>query len=613
MSQTVEATPDLLRFLVAGSVDDGKSTLIGRLLYDLKAIHEDHLVSIAKASQGRESGLDLSLVTDGLRAEREQGITIDVAYRYFSTPRRKFIIADCPGHEQYTRNMATGASTAEVMVLLLDVTKGVLSQTRRHAHIASLLQIPHVIAAINKMDLVNFDHATYKRTCDDLYSMMAALGFETVRCIPVSALEGDNVVSTSPRMNWYNGITLLRALEESPVLPLAHQRPFRLPIQLVLRSQNSRTYAGQVASGRLRTGQELLVMSSGTRVHVDSIRIGEQSVSEAFTPSSITVSLIEDVEVARGDMLADKLEPATAARRITATLVWLSSRSLLLNARYLMKHTSRTVGGSITAINGRVDIDTFQKIQASELHLNDIGDVEIELRQPIFCDAYSANRNTGSFILIDPTDNSTVAAGMISHIHPDGSWDKQPESGEGSVVWFTGLSGAGKSTIAREVYNELWARGIKVELLDGDDIRKDLNKDLGFSQQDRAENIRRIGAIAALLARNGVVVLVSAISPYRAGREEARRRFPNFLEVFVNTPLSVCEERDPKGLYRKARAGLIPSFTGLDHPYERPIAPEIECRTNEETLTECTHKVLSALLHRTPAKSSEAPASNLPR
>ncbi len=609
MSQVVEATPDLLRFLVAGSVDDGKSTLIGRLLYDLNAIHEDHLVSIAKASHGRESGLDLSLVTDGLRAEREQGITIDVAYRYFSTPRRKFIIADCPGHEQYTRNMATGASTAELMVLLVDATRGVLSQTRRHAHIASLLQIPHVIAAINKMDLVDFDQVIYEKTCVDLHTMMATLGFESVHCIPVSALEGDNVVNTSPRMGWYRGMSLLQALEESHVQRLVEKRPFRLPVQLVIRSQSLRQYAGQIASGKLRTGQELVVMSSSTHVHVDSIRIGELNVSEAFTPSSISVSLTEDAEVARGDMLVDKAEPATAARRITATLVWLSSRPLLLNGRYLIKHTSKTVGGSIASINGRVDIDTFQKVQASELQLNDIGDVEIELRQPIFCDAYSANRTTGSFILIDPSDNCTAAAGMISHIHPDASWDKQPDSAEGAIIWFTGLSGAGKSTIAREVYNELWARGVKVELLDGDEIRKDLCKDLGFSQEDRDENIRRIGVVASLLARNGVVVLVSVISPYRTGREEARRRFPKFLEVFVNAPLSVCEERDPKGLYRKARKGLIPRFTGIDDPYERPISPEIECRTDEETLTECTHKVLSALLRRrTPMQASGAQA-----
>ena len=612
MSQVVEATPDLLRFLVAGSVDDGKSTLIGRLLYDLNAIHEDHLVSIARASHGRESGLDLSLVTDGLRAEREQGITIDVAYRYFSTPRRKFIIADCPGHEQYTRNMATGASTAELMVLLLDVTKGVLSQTRRHAHIASLFQIPHVIAAINKMDLVDYDRGIYEKTREELHAMMAALGFETVQCIPVSALAGDNVVTNSPRMSWYRGMSLLTALEESPVLHLVEKRPFRLPIQLVLRSQNSRQYAGQIASGGLRTGQELIVMSSATRVHVDSIRIGEQAVSEALAPSSVSVSLSEDVEVARGDLLSDRDTPPTAAQRITATVVWLSSRPLLLNGRYLIKHTSRTIGSSVTGINARVDIDSFQKISASALNLNDIGDVEIELRQPIFCDPYSANRTTGSFILIDPTDNSTAAAGMISHIHPEGSWDKFPESGEGAIVWLTGLSGAGKSTIAREVYNELWARGIKVELLDGDDIRKDLNKDLGFSQEDRVENIRRIGAIAALLARNGVIVLVSAISPYRAAREEARRRFPNFLEVFVNAPLAICEERDTKGLYRKARKGLIPSFTGLDHPYERPISPEVECKTDEETLIQCTHKVVNALMRLVPTKAWGAQSGSGP-
>ena len=609
MTQVVETTPDLLRFLVAGSVDDGKSTLIGRLLYDLDAIHEDHLVSIAKASHGHDSGLDLSLVTDGLRAEREQGITIDVAYRYFSTPKRKFIIADCPGHEQYTRNMATGASTAELMVLLVDVTKGILSQTRRHAHIASLLQIPNVIAAINKMDLVDFDEATYKRACDDLSTMAATLGFGSVQCIPVSALKGDNVATASTHMSWYRGMSLLQALEEATVKRLVHKRPFRLPIQLIVRSQRSRLYAGQIASGKLRTGQELVVMSSSASVHADSIQIGEQFVSAALAPSSVAVSLSEDVEVARGDMLAEKGSPPTAARRLTATVVWLSGRTLQVNARYLIKHTSKTVGGSITGINARVDIDTFQKLPSTALHLNDIGDVEIELRQPIFCDAYSSNRGTGSFILVDPADNSTAGAGMISHIHPEGAWDKLPASAEGAIVWFTGLSGAGKSTIAREVYRELWARGVKVELLDGDELRKDLCKDLGFTQEDRDENIRRIGVVSSMLARNGVVVLVSVISPYRTGREEARRRFPNFLEVFVNAPLSVCEARDPKGLYRKARQGLIPRFTGIDDPYERPISPEIECKTDEETLIQCTHKILTALMdRRVPVKSSGAEA-----
>ena len=428
MTQIVETSPDLLRFLVAGSVDDGKSTLIGRLLYDLNAIHEDHLVSIAKASHGHESGLDLSLVTDGLRAEREQGITIDVAYRYFSTPRRKFIIADCPGHEQYTRNMATGASTAELMVLLVDVTKGVLSQTRRHAHIASLLQIPNVIAAINKMDLVDFDQTTYKKVCDELHTMAATLGFESVQCIPVSALKGDNVAATSPRVTWYRGRSLLHALEEAPVQRLVHRRPFRLPIQLVVRSQDSRLYAGQIASGKLRTGQELVVVSSSASVHVNSIQIGEQVVSEALAPSSVAVSLSEDVEMARGDMLAEKGSLPTVARRVTATVVWLSSRPLQLNGRYLIKHTSKTVGGSVIRINARVDVDTFQKIPSSALDLNDIGDVEIELRQPIFCDAYSSNRSTGSFILVDPADNITAGAGMISHIHPEGTWEKFPDS-----------------------------------------------------------------------------------------------------------------------------------------------------------------------------------------
>jgi len=478
----------------------------------------------------------------------------------------------------------------------------VLTQTRRHSHIASLLQIPHVVVAVNKMDLVDFDEGVYEKTCMDLQAMMASLGFESTQFIPVSALHGDNLVGRSQRMKWYRGISLLQALEDTPTLDLVEKGAFRLPIQMVVCSGGSRHYAGQVASGSLRTGQELVVMSSSRRVHVDSIRIGAELVSEALTPSSVSVCLAEQVEMGRGDMLADKESIPTAAHRVRATMIWLGNGPLALNGRYLIKHTSKTVGGSVTALHGCVDIDTFRTVQASSLKLNDIGDVEVNFRQPIFCDAYSSNRRTGSFILIDPADNSTAAAGMISHIYQDAPSEKT-DTGEGAIVWFTGLSGAGKSTIAREVYNNLWAQGIRVEMLDGDEIRKDLSKDLGFSQEDRVENIRRIGVIATMLARNGVVVLVSAISPYRTGREEARRRFPRFLEVFVNAPLSVCEERDTKGLYRRARQGLIPGFTGLDHPYERPISPEVECRTDEDTLPECTHKVITAVLEQLPKKS----------
>jgi bifunctional enzyme CysN/CysC len=587
-----------LRFLAAGSVDDGKSTLIGRLLYDSQGIYEDQLLSIRRASERHTTRLDLSLVTDGLRAEREQGITIDVAYRYFSTDRRKFVIADVPGHEQYTRNMATGASSADLMVLLLDVTKGVLSQTRRHAHIGSLLGISHVVVAINKMDLVGFDELPFQRACGALEQLIASLGFTSSTFIPISALDGDNVVTRSHRMRWYSGPSLLEFLEEVPVRRTLEAKRFRLPIQLVVRSRDGRQYAGQVVSGVLRRNQEVILMSTKSRARVQSIMVGPENVSEAVAPCSVAISLEDDFDVSRGDMLAEVDETPQAVQQFRATLVWLDNAPLREGTRYFLKHTTRTVCAFIKIIAHRIDIDTFERVGSKTLSINDIGDVEIETHNPIFCDPYSANHATGSFILIDPMDNRTVGAGMISHLYYGAPAAASNRDEEGAIVWLTGLSGAGKTTISGEVHTELLARGLKVEVLDGDVVRTDLSRNLGFTKEDRDENIRRVGFVAGLLARNGIVVLVSAISPYRTGREEVRKRFPTFLEVFVNAPLSVCEQRDPKGLYKKARSGLLSDFTGVHNPYERPISPEVECKTDQETLRESVDKVVAALLAR---------------
>ncbi len=604
MNQAEHGSCSLLRFLAAGSVDDGKSTLIGRLLYDSSGIYEDQLASIRRASEHHIHGLDLSLLTDGLRAEREQGITIDVAYRYFSTPKRKFIIADVPGHEQYTRNMATGASTADVMVLLIDVTRGVLSQSRRHAHIGSLLGMSRIVVAVNKMDAVGFDEQAFRAVCKELEKLMASLGFMSSTFIPVSALHGDNVVVKSRQMPWYDGPCLLEFLEDVPARQSLKTKSLRLPIQLVIRSNEDRGYAGQILSGNLRKEQEVVVMSSQSRTRIRDIVIGAKALLEATAPRSVVVSLYDHLDVGRGDMLVEGGDPAVAVQRFCATLIWLGKTPLRRGDRYFLKHTTNTVCGYVRTIFHRVEIDTFERVESESLQINDIGEVEIETHKPVFCDPYSTNRATGSFILIDPANNYTVGAGMISHVYPGELRTGTKAVDGGAVVWFTGLSGAGKTTICKEVHTELLARSLRVEILDGDVVRRDLSRNLGFSKEDRDENIRRIGYVASLLARNGIIALVSAISPYRTGREEARKRFPTFIEVFVNAPLSVCEQRDPKGLYRKARAGLLSGFTGLHDPYERPFFPEVECKTDQETLRESVDKVVVALLSRLGLRST---------
>jgi len=594
-------------------VDDGKSTLIGRLLHDSGAVYEDELASLVKISSAKGSPFDPSLITDGLKAEREQGITIDVAYRYFSTPRRRFIIADVPGHEQYTRNMVTGASTADAAVVLIDARKGVLPQTRRHTYIAWLLGIRTIIVAMNKMDLVGFDQERFERIRESFTRFAASLHLERLHFIPMSALNGDNVISRSQHTPWYQGLSLLETLESVHVPEDQVQRHFRFPVQTVIRANRDfRGYAGRIASGRIRQDEGVLILPSQTPATVASIANYKREMRDAFAPMSVVVSLKEHIDLGRGDMLCDIKNPPQLTKRFHAQLIWMSTSRLRVNEPYLIKHTTQTACMTVVRLRHKIDIHSLDRLSAETLELNEIGEAEIETHKPIFCDAYCDNRSTGNFIVIDPVHNTTLAAGIITQPKIEQRTDTELRtsfsgfSGEGSglTVWLTGLSGAGKTTINEAVYTELLARGIRAEMLDGDIVRKHLSRELGFSRVERDENIRRIGFVAQLLARNGVVALVSAISPYRGVREEIRAGVGNFLEVFVNAPLDVCERRDPKGLYKKVRAGEISGFTGVDDPYEPPLSPEVECRTDLENIKESVDKVLSAILGRFAAGKS---------
>lgn len=595
---------DLLRFLTAGSVDDGKSTLIGRLLYESNGIYDDQLSSVKKASAAKNLELDLSLLTDGLRAEREQGITIDVAYRYFATPKRKFIIADAPGHEQYTRNMATGASTAELAIILADARKGVLRQTRRHTLIASLMGIRQMIVAINKMDLVDFDQQTFEDIRQQFNEFSAEMGGIDFHFVPLSALQGDNVIRPSSRTPWYQGPSLLHLLETLPASP-PRDEALRFPIQSVVRpNQDFRGYAGRVGSGSARPGLQVLALPSRQRTTIKEVILYDKRLESADSGRSVVVTTTDHIDLGRGDMLVEADAPAVAASRIRASLIWLSHRPLHKDTRYLLKHTSKVIVSKVHSLNHKVDVNTFAKVESDSLQFNEIGEVELDLHSPIFCDPYQKNRVTGSFIVIDPFHNDTVAAGMI--VAPisdrpgevtDGSYaSSEVARQQGLTVWFTGLSGAGKTTICRAVATELLAHGLQVEVIDGDVIRNYLCKDLGFSKADRDENIRRIAFVAQLLTRNGAIVLVSAISPYRAARDAARQSIKDFMEVYVNTPLAVCEVRDPKLLYKKARAGKITGFTGIDDPYEPPLSPEIVCNTDQESTRESASRVVERVL-----------------
>jgi bifunctional enzyme CysN/CysC len=604
---------DLLRFLTAGSVDDGKSTLIGRLLYESNSIYEDQLSSVRKASVAKNTELDLSLLTDGLRAEREQGITIDVAYRYFSTPRRKFIIADAPGHEQYTRNMATGASTAELAIILVDARKGVLRQTRRHSLIAWLMGIRQMIVAINKMDLVEFDQQAFSSIREQFLDFAKTLDNVSYHFVPISALEGDNVIRPSTRMPWYDGDSMLHLLETLPVSGVRNGA-LRFAIQNVVRpNQDFRGYAGQVGSGITTVGQEVIALPSRQRTKIKEILLHDSKLQEVGPGRSVVLTTVDHIDLGRGDMLVSADSAPTFSSRIRAHLVWLSHTSLHKDTRYLIKHTTKVLCGKIGKLNHKVEVNTFAKLEADSLQFNEIGEVVLDLQSPIFCDSYRENRSTGSFIVIDPITNDTVAAGMIIEPIVDGGRGEASDSSyagsevgrqQGLTVWFTGLSGAGKTTICRSVATELLAHGLQVEVIDGDVIRNYLCKDLGFSKEDRDENIRRIAFVSQLLTRNGAIVLVSAISPYRAARDGARQSIGDFLEVYVNTPISVCELRDPKLLYQKARAGKISGFTGIDDPYEPPLAPEITCNTDQESTRESSSKIVAAVLEYLSPKSN---------
>jgi bifunctional enzyme CysN/CysC len=585
-------TEGLLRFNTAGSVDDGKSTLIGRLLHDSHAVYEDQLLAAARASR---NGLDLAFLTDGLRAEREQGITIDVAYRFFSGQGRRFIVADTPGHEEYTRNMATGASTANASLILVDASKGVLPQTVRHSYIAWLLGIREIVVVVNKMDLVDFNQQGFLTVQHQFQRVAQKMPGAQIYFIPVSAVDGDNIVHRGDRMRWFEGLTLLEYLESVSAGDQAEDAPFRLPIQYVIRSRGARGYCGRIVAGSVAVRDEVLILPSGKRTRVARIPSFDHDLNEAYAPMSVSLCLEDQVDVGRGDMLVNPDRPPKSARSFQARLVWMSDAPLDTSRPYLIKHTSQIVCANITRVLSRLDVQAVIEEPAAELKLNDIGLAEVETHRPIFCDPYRENRETGGFIVIDPVSNLTLAAGMIESVHERKQVMHSASGNIGITVWLTGLSSSGKSTLCQAIYERLWARGYRVEQIDGDEVRRNLSRELGFSKEDRDENIRRIGFLAELLTRNGVVSLVGAISPYRAVRDEIRNRIGNFLEVYVNAPLAVCESRDVKGLYRRARAGEITSFTGIDDPYEEPLEPDVECRTDLETIAESADKVVDAV------------------
>ena len=587
-----EAKP-LLRFITCGSVDDGKSTLIGRLLYDSKRLFDDQLAALEKDSrrhgtQGER--IDYALLLDGLAAEREQGITIDVAYRYFDTDKRKFIVADCPGHEQYTRNMATGASTADLAVVLVDARKGLLTQTHRHSYIVSLLGIRHVVLAVNKMDLVDFDEAVFARIATDYRALARRLGIAEVTCIPLSALEGDNLSSRSTRTPWYNGPALLEHLEQVQVDAQEGGGSLRLPVQWVNRPhQNFRGYAGTLAAGEVKPGDEVIVLPSARRSRVSRVLDAEGDVASATAGQAVTLTLADEIDISRGDVIAAAGDPPEVADQFAAHLLWMSDAPLLPGRPYWLKIGARTVSATVTEIKHRIDVNTQEHLAAKLLELNEVGYCNLSLDEPIPFEAYARNRTLGGFILIDRYDNGTAAAGTLDfalrragnvhwqHVDVDKAARARQKGQVPKVLWFTGLSGAGKSTIANLVDKRLHALGYHSFLLDGDNVRHGLNRDLGFTDEDRVENIRRVAEVAKLMTDAGLIVLVSFISPFRAERRMARARFDagEFVEVFVDVPLAVAEARDVKGLYRKARAGLIPNFTGIDSPYEAPEHPEL--------------------------------------
>jgi bifunctional enzyme CysN/CysC len=583
----------MLRFITCGSVDDGKSTLIGRLLYDSKLVFEDHLTALESDSKkvGTQGGeLDFALLVDGLAAEREQGITIDVAYRFFSTEQRKFIVADTPGHEQYTRNMVTGASTAELAVILIDARQGVLTQTRRHSYLVSLLGIRHVVLAVNKLDLVDYSQAVFDTIEADYRAFAQEIGLEDIVAIPLSALRGDNITEPSPNTPWYHGPTLIGHLETVDVADVLDAAPFRLPVQWVNRPNlDFRGFSGQVVGGTVRPGDRVRILPSGRESTVARVVTFDGDLDVAVAGQSVTLTLADEVDVSRGDVIAAATDPPGVADQFEAHIVWMAEEEMLPGRPYLLKLATRTVGVTIAQPKYKVNVNTLEHTAAKTLELNEIGVCNINLDRPVPFDAYADNRDMGGFVLIDRFTNSTVAAGLLHFalrradnvhwqaIEVDKSAHASLKGQRPALVWFTGLSGAGKSTIANIVERKLHEQGRHTYLLDGDNVRHGLNKDLGFTDADRVENIRRVAEVSKLMVDAGLIVLASFISPFNAERQMARELLGDgeFVEVFVDSSLAVAESRDVKGLYAKARRGELANFTGIDSPYEAPEAPEI--------------------------------------
>jgi bifunctional enzyme CysN/CysC len=613
---------EMLRFITCGSVDDGKSTLIGRLLYDCRQIFDDQLETLEAESKkvGTQGGkLDFALLVDGLSAEREQGITIDVAYRFFASEKRKYIVADTPGHEQYTRNMVTGASTADLAVLLIDARKGVLTQTRRHSYLANLVGIRRFVLAITKMDLIDYDEQVFDAICDEYREFAARIGVQNWVAIPVSGLAGDNVTARSEATPWYGGPTLLEHLDSVEIDAAADVgKPLRMPVQWVNRpNQAFRGFAGQIAAGTLGPGTEVRILPSGRTTRIGRIVTMNGDLDEAVAGQSVTVTLEDEVDCSRGDVIAAATDAPEAADQFEATIVWMSEDELLPGRGYWMKIGTQTVTAMVQEPKYEINVNTLDHLAAKTLELNAIGVAEISTDREIVFEPYavegsSPNRVLGGFILIDKTTNATVAAGMLhfalrralnihrQHLEVSRETHSALKGQKPAVLWFTGLSGAGKSTIANIVEKKLAARGRHTFLLDGDNVRHGLNRDLGFTEADRIENIRRVGEVAKLMADAGLIVLTAFISPFRAERHMVRRMLAEgeFIEVFVDTPLEEAEKRDVKGLYAKARAGELKNFTGIDSPYEAPEDPEIHIDTTKMSPDEAADHIVEKLLRR---------------
>ena len=608
-----QASLNLLRFITCGSVDDGKSTLIGRMLYESQMIFDDQVASLKNDSKKygtQGENIDFALLVDGLSAEREQGITIDVAYRFFSSSKRKFIVADTPGHEQYTRNMATGASTAELAILLVDARNGILTQTKRHSFIVSLLGIKNIVLAINKMDLVNYDKNIYEKISSEYKLFSKKLNFENIQIIPISALKGDNIHKKSKYMKWYNDKTLFDYLETTKT-KIQRSNSFVLPVQSVNRPNlNFRGYSGTIAEGKIRKGDELISLPSNQKVKVKDIFVGERSLKTANLKQSITLTIDKEIDTSRGDILCSKNSTVDMADQFNMNVIWMSEDKGFTGRTYLAKIHNISTSIKIMNIKKIYDVNTLEFTAGNELQLNDVAEISISFNKTVPFSTFKENKILGSLIIIDPINNQTMGMGMINfslrrsqniqlqNLTINKNLREKINGHKGQVLWMTGLSGSGKSTIANELEKILYSQGKKTYILDGDNIRHGLNKDLGFTDKDRVENIRRVAEVAKLMCDAGLIVITAFISPFRLEREMARSLFEknDFKEIYISTPLKVAEKRDPKGLYKKARQGKIPNFTGIDSIYEKPTSPELEIDTSKVSLSKAVKKILNIII-----------------